>query len=286
MIGPHQSIIWRFTGTGHGAAACMATCRLDRSYCVRSSSGRRSMRTNMVGTNWAMRHPVALDQLEAQAGVELLHHHDRGAEPVHRHRVDERGGVVQRCGGEVDRARTDAVHGHDLRDLDGGRRGITERRARQRLAHALRPSGGPRRVEHLPALLLVVERAGFRARPAPRRTARTPRGRRPPTPGPRRAPGRGRRSRPPSPADDTSATAPQSSSTYCTSATRRWLLTAVKWRPERCAAQRTSRNGPLFSMSTATWSPAHDARAPAAPARTGSSAPRARRRSSSRPSSP
>src|SRR5881296_1408207 len=39
MIGPHHSIIVRFTSTGHSAAACTASCSDDRSYFVRTDSG-------------------------------------------------------------------------------------------------------------------------------------------------------------------------------------------------------------------------------------------------------
>ena len=53
MIGPHQSIIACFTSTGHGAAAWTTAFRLDTSYSARSASESLSMRTNIVGTNWA-----------------------------------------------------------------------------------------------------------------------------------------------------------------------------------------------------------------------------------------
>ncbi len=49
----------------------------------------------------------------------------------------------------------------------------------------------------------------------------------------------------------TSASAPQSSSTYCTSAGRRWLLIAVYQTPERWAAHATSRKARAFSMRMA-----------------------------------
>ena len=53
MMGPHQSIIDRLTSMGHGAAAWIATRSVDRSCASRCSSSSLSMRTNMVGTNWA-----------------------------------------------------------------------------------------------------------------------------------------------------------------------------------------------------------------------------------------
>src|SRR5262245_17594044 len=50
MIGPHHSIIWRLTSTGHGAAACTTDASEDRPYLVRVSLGSFSIRTNIVGT--------------------------------------------------------------------------------------------------------------------------------------------------------------------------------------------------------------------------------------------
>jgi hypothetical protein len=108
-----------------------------------------------------LRHPVALDQLQAPGRVELLHDHDRRPVPLQRHRPDEGRGVVQRRRAQV----------HDpvpvtLPDPPGddhrGRRRVAERRSRQLLAHPLRPPGGAGRVEHLPPLALVVHRAGGR----------------------------------------------------------------------------------------------------------------------------
>ena len=52
MIGPHHSIILRFTSTEHGAAAWIATFCDERSWRVRAASGSFSMRTNIVGTHW------------------------------------------------------------------------------------------------------------------------------------------------------------------------------------------------------------------------------------------
>ena len=52
MIGPHQSIICFLISTGHGAAACIARFRLDRSYEPRTASGSFSIRVNITGTNW------------------------------------------------------------------------------------------------------------------------------------------------------------------------------------------------------------------------------------------
>jgi hypothetical protein len=50
MTGPHQSIICRFTAGAQGAAPWVIQRRLDRSYFAFTSAGRRSRRTNMVGT--------------------------------------------------------------------------------------------------------------------------------------------------------------------------------------------------------------------------------------------
>jgi hypothetical protein len=106
-----------------------------------------------------LRHPVALDQLQAPGRVELLHDHDRRPVPLQRHRPDEGRGVVQRRRAQV----------HDpvpvaLADPAGddhrGRRRVAERRSRQLLAHPLRPPGGAGRVEHLPPLALILQRPG------------------------------------------------------------------------------------------------------------------------------
>ncbi len=52
MIGPHHSIMRRFTSIGQGAAAWIATRCEERSYFRLTASGSLSMRTNMVGTHW------------------------------------------------------------------------------------------------------------------------------------------------------------------------------------------------------------------------------------------
>ena len=106
---------------------------------------------------------MALDQLEALARVEPLHHHHRRAEALHRHRVDDRRRVVERRGGEVHRARTASEGADPLCDLDRCRRGIAERRFRQGLADPLRTTCRPRGVQHLAPLTLVLQRAGHRA---------------------------------------------------------------------------------------------------------------------------
>ena len=53
MTGPNHSIICRLTSTGQGAALCATARRLLTSYRRRTSSGSRSSRMNIVGTNWA-----------------------------------------------------------------------------------------------------------------------------------------------------------------------------------------------------------------------------------------
>src|SRR5262245_30458935 len=50
MIGPHQSIIRRFTSTGHGAPACVTSRSDETSAAPRTSSGSASSRWNIVGT--------------------------------------------------------------------------------------------------------------------------------------------------------------------------------------------------------------------------------------------
>jgi hypothetical protein len=117
------------------------------------------------GDELGVGHPVALDHLEALAGIEPLHHHHRGPEALHRHRVDQRGRVVQRGRAQVHRAGADpALGGQRLGQQDRRGRGIAQRRARQHLAHTLGPPGGARGVQHLPALALVVGRQPGRTR--------------------------------------------------------------------------------------------------------------------------
>ena len=53
MIGPNHSIIWCLTSTGQGAAAWITHRKLETSYFSRISLGSLSIRTNIVGTNWA-----------------------------------------------------------------------------------------------------------------------------------------------------------------------------------------------------------------------------------------
>src|SRR5688572_20191679 len=52
MTGPNHSIIWRLTGTGHGAAAWITHRSDDTSAAARTSAGSLSSRTNIVGTTW------------------------------------------------------------------------------------------------------------------------------------------------------------------------------------------------------------------------------------------
>ena len=51
MIGPHQSIIWRLTSAGQGAAA-WRPAQARRSYFARDLGGQLQRRTSMVGTTW------------------------------------------------------------------------------------------------------------------------------------------------------------------------------------------------------------------------------------------
>ncbi len=53
--GPHQSIMRVFTGTETGAAPCSTVLSDEPSNEVRTSSGSRSSRTNMVGTRCVLR---------------------------------------------------------------------------------------------------------------------------------------------------------------------------------------------------------------------------------------
>ena len=78
MIGPHQSIICSFTGTGHGAAAWIAISSDDRSYLLRSLGGSLSMRLNIVGTSWLCVTWYFSISAQVVLGIEVLHD-DHGA---------------------------------------------------------------------------------------------------------------------------------------------------------------------------------------------------------------
>ena len=86
--------------------------------------------------------PVPFDGLETSRWLERLHDHAGGAEPMHRHRVDKRRGVVQRSRGEVDRVSVDSHPGDVPCQQHRGRGRIAHRRGGQDLAHALGCSGG------------------------------------------------------------------------------------------------------------------------------------------------
>ena len=91
MIGPHHSIIRRFTSGAHGAAAWTTVRREDTSYMVRTSSGSFNMRTNMVGTNWAWVTLCSSDQGETVLGVEVLH--DDAVPPMRMAVIDQTSGA-------------------------------------------------------------------------------------------------------------------------------------------------------------------------------------------------
>ena len=67
MIGPHQSIIRRFRSGGQGAAACQATLCAGALNRASRSSGRASMRRNMVGTHWLMVTPRVSSRSSARS---------------------------------------------------------------------------------------------------------------------------------------------------------------------------------------------------------------------------
>ena len=61
------------------------------------------------GDHLHVRHPVALDQLQARAGLEAVHDHRGPAQAVYGHREAQRCRVIQRRGREVDRVLVEAV---------------------------------------------------------------------------------------------------------------------------------------------------------------------------------
>ena len=107
------------------------------------------------GDHLHVRHPVALDQLQARAGLEAVHDHRGPAQAVHGHREAQRCRVIQRRGREVDRVLVEAVQApeepHD-------RRRRADRIERQADRDRLGASGRAGRVEEVRALALVIER--------------------------------------------------------------------------------------------------------------------------------
>ncbi len=100
-MGPNQSIIWCLTSTGQGAAAWITHRRLETSYLLRTASGSLSIRTNIVGTNWAwVTRWVSISRSTVSAS-NFAHDDRRGPDTVDRHGVVDAGRVVQRRGGEV-----------------------------------------------------------------------------------------------------------------------------------------------------------------------------------------
>ena len=107
---------------------------------------------------------MSFDQLQTVLGVEAFHHDHRRTEAMHRHAIDERGGVVERRGGQVHRAGAATGHPDALGDLYRCGRRIAERRVRQILLHALGPPGRAGRVEHLATFLFVDHHVSRRGR--------------------------------------------------------------------------------------------------------------------------
>ena len=111
---------------------------------------------------------VALDELEELGGLEVLHHDDGRPEGVGGHAEAQRGGVVQRGGGEVHR-----LGGHAEEQLehrqDRAGRGLQGLGAELPL-DALRETSRARRVQHVGARDAPVER--LRARRVDRRFVR------------------------------------------------------------------------------------------------------------------
>ena len=114
------------------------------------------------------------------AGVERLHHHHRGPEPVHRHGVDQGRGVVEGRRGEIDRSRVQAQPGHALGQHHRDRSWITGGTTREDLAHTFGHPGGAGGVEHLAPFGGIVDGEGEIPRGVPPRRAGIPPPRHPP----------------------------------------------------------------------------------------------------------
>ncbi len=158
MIGPHHSSICCFTATGHGASACTADPQTRQVEPESLRLGQVQHPDEHGGDELGVGHAVALDQPEALCGVEVLHDHDRGPEAEHRHGVDERS---QWYSGAGDRY-TDAGPAHvrptaRCRCPAPARRTVAHRGEGERLADPLGWTRRSRRIEHLPALALIVD---------------------------------------------------------------------------------------------------------------------------------
>ncbi len=101
-----------------------------------------------------MRHVVLLDQRQCLLGIEVLHRDHRAAEPHGAHRIEQRRGVVERRGREVDGVRVHPPDGRHHPHLD---RLLPDRGAGALVPHAFRSPRGPRRIQHPRPLELLVE---------------------------------------------------------------------------------------------------------------------------------
>ena len=100
-----------------------------------------------------VRHPVGLDERQRLLRLEPLHHHDGRPGAVAGHAPGQRGGVVERSGGQV---HVTLPHAEELAEPVPGDVGmLTQRLPRDRPLDPLRPPGGPRAVQHDLALALV-----------------------------------------------------------------------------------------------------------------------------------
>ena len=99
-----------------GAAAWIADFMEETSYFWRTSSGSFSMRTNMVGTHWLILALYFSMSFSACFGVEMLHHHDGAAEPLHGHAIAQGGGVIERRRRQIDRILVGAEQHGDKAD--------------------------------------------------------------------------------------------------------------------------------------------------------------------------
>ena len=158
MIGPHQSIIWRLTSTGHGAAACTAVVSEERSCAFARCFGELEHADEVRRHELGVGDAVHLDLGQRVRRVEPLHAHDRAPQTLHGRGPPERGGVVQRRRAQVDGLGAEAEQALDEAD-DRAATG-TEGFTGDRRLYALGPAGRARAVEHEHALHLVVEGVG------------------------------------------------------------------------------------------------------------------------------
>jgi hypothetical protein len=139
MTGPHHSIIWRFTSTGHGPHLLRQLQHADEHR----------------GHDLRDRRVVLLDEGQELLGVEVLHDDRRAAHALHGHVEAQRSRVVQRRRRQVDVVAGEPEQARQQHHQAGR---VAQRRVGRRHLDALGPAGRARRVQHVGGLAPVGQR--------------------------------------------------------------------------------------------------------------------------------